>query len=43
MKSGLKMLLSDKHVEVEEVFLAQLHSDGKFSLDYYQDGLTQVE
>ncbi len=39
----LKNALTDKHVEVEEVFLAQLHSDGKLSLDYYQDGLTQVE
>ncbi|MGA9287769.1 MAG: DUF421 domain-containing protein [Anaerobacillus sp.] len=39
----LKDVLSDKHVNIDEVFLAQLHSDGKLSLDYYEDGLTQVE
>ncbi|WP_347550998.1 DUF421 domain-containing protein [Pseudalkalibacillus hwajinpoensis] len=39
----LKKVLADKHVEVTEVFLAQLHSDGKLSLDYYQDGITQIE
>ncbi|TKD72044.1 DUF421 domain-containing protein [Pseudalkalibacillus hwajinpoensis] len=39
----LQGILADKHVKVEDVFLAQLHSDGKLSLDYYQDGVQQDE
>ncbi len=39
----LRSYLLDKQVEVEDVFLAQLHSDGKLTLDYYADGISEVE
>ncbi|MBN8210367.1 DUF421 domain-containing protein [Bacillus sp. NTK071] len=39
----LQNILADKHVKVEDVYLAQLHSDGKLSLDYYNDGIVQDE
>ena len=42
-EAWLKEVLSDKHVKIEDVFLGQLHSDGKLTLDYYEDGMAEVE
>ncbi|WP_273834484.1 DUF421 domain-containing protein [Guptibacillus sedimenti] len=42
-EAWLKKILSDKHVQIDDVFLAQLHSDGKLTLDYYEDGMSEVE
>lgn len=42
-KGWLQKMLADKHVKVEDVYLAQLHSDGKLSLDYYHDRIEQEE
>ncbi|MDQ0483583.1 DUF421 domain-containing protein [Guptibacillus hwajinpoensis] len=42
-KGWLQDMLADKHVNVEDVYLAQLHSDGKLSLDYYHDKIEQEE
>ncbi|MDP4550629.1 DUF421 domain-containing protein [Alkalihalobacillus macyae] len=42
-KGWLQNMLADKHVNVEDVYLAQLHSDGKLSLDYYHDKIEQEE
>ncbi|WP_166001236.1 DUF421 domain-containing protein [Bacillus sp. Cs-700] len=42
-EAWLKKILSDKHVQIEDVFLAQLHSDGKLTLDYYEDDMSEVE
>ncbi|WP_283152429.1 DUF421 domain-containing protein [Guptibacillus hwajinpoensis] len=39
----LRSYLLDKEVVVEDVFLAQLHSNGKLTLDYYEDGISEVE
>ncbi|MYL64615.1 DUF421 domain-containing protein [Bacillus hwajinpoensis] len=42
-EAWLKKILSDKHVQIDDVFLGQLHSDGKLTLDYYEDGMSEVE
>jgi uncharacterized membrane protein YcaP (DUF421 family) len=42
-EAWLKKILSDKHVQIDDIFLAQLHSDGKLTLDYYEDGMLEVE
>ncbi|MCA0989802.1 DUF421 domain-containing protein [Pseudalkalibacillus hwajinpoensis] len=42
-EAWLKKILADKHVNIDDVFLAQLHSDGKLTLDYYEDGMSEVE
>ncbi|KMM39022.1 DUF421 domain-containing protein [Guptibacillus hwajinpoensis] len=42
-RGWLQEMLADKHVNVEDVYLAQLHSDGKLSLDYYHDKIEQEE
>ncbi|WP_273849967.1 DUF421 domain-containing protein [Guptibacillus spartinae] len=42
-EAWLRKMLSDKSVAIDEVFLAQLHSDGKLTLDYYDDGKLEVE
>ena len=42
-EAWLKKILSEKSVTIDDVFLAQLHSDGKLTLDYYEDGMLEVE
>lgn len=42
-EAWLRKMLSEKSVAIDEVFLAQLHSDGKLTLDYYDDGKLEVE
>lgn len=38
-KEWLKVRLSEKQINVEKIFLGELHSDGKLTLDYYEDNI----
>lgn len=38
-KEWLEVRLSEKQINVEEIFLGELHSDGKLTLDYFEDNI----